>query len=316
MAGMLGRRLIVAAAKRIPEEHLVATPDIGTTISDGYSRGLDRIGPWFAPLAVVAGLSAVISAVIAQVQIELVPDAEEIFRAILSGDSDLSGGDLATLNLLSALGTAISLAISFAASALFAGILHRERHGSGTDEAPAPGAVIPGLLEMAGRLMPRLGILIGLLVAGQLVGIIQPTLGSIVSLVSFIVFLMLAIRWIYAPVIAGSGEATGDAAFDRSAGTVEGSWWGTFGVFLVIGLATVLPMAIIAAIVGAILPAGFVATLASTFVMTVLVTMIGAATLESAWSQVEEQAGNGGEQGLPAPEQARPLDPPAGDPFS
>lgn len=299
---------------------IVAAPSIGTTISEAYSEGLDRIGPWAAPVAVVAGVAGLIAGAIAQLQVALVPDAEEVFNAVLSGDG-LSSTDFRTIQLLSALSMLISFVISVGATATFAGRFHRERHGAAPD-VPAPGAVLPELLAQFMALMPRIGMVIGLVVLGQFIAAFSETLGGLIAIVGAIVALWFGIRWIYAAVISGSGEATGDAAFDRSAEVVDGSWWATFGSWIVIGLATGLPIAVIAWIVGGILPGAFLSAFGNQFVATFGLATISAAAFASAWSQLE-----GGDshpaveappaaQELPPTDEQPPADPGTTGPFS
>lgn len=265
-------------------ETSMATPDIGTSISEGYGRGMDRVGAWLPTLAVFAGLSAIVAGAAAQIQTALVPDAEDIVAAIFSGGFDAD--DLRTITLVGAVSSAISMLIGFGVYVVIGGALHRERHG-GDGSIPAPGAAIPALMAGIASLMPKAAILIAIMFGAQVLGVVIGALGSILGLVLWIAYIFLAMRWIYAPIIAGSGEATGDAAFARSDEVVTGNWWKTFGCFIVIGLATVLPFVIGGFIVGAILPGAFLSSAASAFVLTLVGTPVFASALESAWSQVE-----------------------------
>lgn len=270
------------------------TPDISKTIADGYSQGLDRIGAWGPAVAVVAAVAGVASGGISQLQIALIPDASEILQAAFSGDANvLSGSEMRTFQLLSAASMVISFVLSIGALALFSGLLHRERAGEAV-EAPSPAEVIPALFSQFMLLMPRVAMLVGLLVLGQLLSAFSAVLGGIVSFAGLIVMIWLGVRWTYATVISGSGEATGDAAFDRSADVVDGSWWPTFGVFFVVSLATMLPVGILASIVGAILPGAFLSSFGSSFISMIGYATIAAAALESAWAQVSSGAGGPG----------------------
>ncbi|MCW2921016.1 MAG: hypothetical protein JWL76_890 [Thermoleophilia bacterium] len=266
----------------------MATPDIGKSISEGYGRGMDRVGSWLPTLAVFAGLSALVAGVSAQVQASLVPDAEDVFKAIFDGGFDAA--DLRTLTLVGAVSTALNMLIGFGIYVVLGGALHRERHGA-DGSIPGPGSAIPALLAGIGALMPKAAILVAIMFGAQVLGVVIGTLGTLIGLVLWIAYIMLAIRWIYAPIIAGGGEATGDAAFERSEGVVKGSWWGTFGSFIVIGLATVVPFVIGGLIVGAIVPGAFLSAAASSFVIALVGMPIFASALESAWSQVEGGAG-------------------------
>jgi len=276
----------------------VATPQIGTTISDGYAKGFDRLASHAASVAVPSLAIAVIVGIIAHAQAQFVPDVGEMLSSVLSGKQapQLSSEDRAAANGLGALSSAVQVFATYAGLALFAGAFHRARH-RGDDhaaeaEVPDAGACVPAMLAAAGALMPKLGLLIVLSVIGPLAGIISEGLGGIVTLVSFIALVYLSVRWVYASVIAGAGEHTGDAAFDRSAQAVEGSWWGTFGVWLVVSLATLLPIIIVGGIVGAIVPGAFLSSLASTAIVLMGTYTIYGSALESGWAQVE-----GGERG-------------------
>ncbi len=292
----------------------MATPDIGKSISEGYGRGMDKVGSWFPTLAVFAGLSALVGGASAQIQASLVPDAEDVFKAIFEGGFD--SGDLRTLTIVGAISTAINMLIGFGIYVVLGGALHRERHG-GDGSIPGPGGAIPALLAGIGQLMPKAIILTAIMFGAQVLGVLIGTLGTLIGLALWIAYIMLAIRWIYAPIIAGGGEATGDAAFTRSEETVSGSWWGTFGSFIVIGLATVIPFVIGGFIVGAIVPGAFLSAAASAFVISLLGMPIFAAALESAWSQVEGGAGGGDVPPTTPPvgEQLPPSNEPPAGPF-
>ena len=303
----------------------MATPDIGKTVSDGYRGGFERMAA-FAPAAIVPALVVgVIAGVIAQVQVELVPDAGELVANALSGKS-LSGSksDIAIIQLLGAVGVAVQLVIGYAGMAVFGGLIHRQRHAGTTGDVdaphdnshdgslavPTPGNVMGSIATAVGNLMPKLGLLVILSVAGTLVSIVNGVLGALVGLPAFIALVYFGIRWTYVSIVAGSGEATGDAAYTRSEEVVDGNFWGTFGVMFVVGLALVIPVAIIGAIVGAILPTAFLSALGSTVIMMLAMLILYATALESAWTQIE----SGGQ--LPPPDTfdappARPIDPDA-----
>lgn len=294
----------------------MATPDIGKSISEGYGRGMDRVGAWLPTLAVFAGLSAIIAGTSAQVQAALVPDAEDVFKAIFDGGFD--AGDLRTLTIVGAVSTALNMLIGFGIYVVLGGALHRERHG-GDGSIPGPGGAIPALLAGIGALMPKAVILTAIMFGAQVLGVVIGMLGTLIGLVLWIAYIVLAIRWVYAPIIAGGGEAAGDAAFGRSEGVVKGSWWGTFGSFIVIGLATVIPFVVGGFIVGAILPGAFLSAAASAFVIALVGMPIFASALESAWSQVE--GGTGGDvphapppvgEHLPSATQPPTNEPPSG----
>lgn len=283
----------------------MATPDIGTSISEGYSRGMDRVSAWLPTLAVFAVVSAIVAGVAAQVQTSLVPDADDIVNAIFSGGFD--EGDLRTITLIGAVSSAINMLIGFGIYVVLGGALHRERHG-GDGSIPGPGAAIPALMTGIGALMPKAAILVAIMFGAQVLGVVIGTLGSILGLVLWIAYFVLAIRWIYAPIIAGGGEGTGDAAFARSEATVRGSWWGTLGSFIVIGLATLVPFVIAGLIVGAIVPGAFLSAALSAFVVAIIGMPIFASALEAAWSQVEGGSGDVPSPAARADEPTRPAD--------
>lgn len=270
----------------------MATPDIGTTISDGYSRGFDRMGQIFGvlivPAVIVGGTYAIASAVQSNVLGDTVDDAIE---SVLSGGS-VSGGlsfaDRLIIGVMSILASVINVFVTTGATAVVAGAFHRERHGAAF-ELPGIGGSMSAVLEQIKLLQPRLGLLALLGVAGTAAGILNGVLGALVGLAAGIVLAILSIRWIYAPVVCGSGEATGVEAYDRSEQTVQGSWWGTLGVWIVVMIALVLPAAIVAGILGLIL-AAILGLLGAFVTYAVLVFAIGAffsSALESAWAQLE-----------------------------
>lgn len=289
----------------------MATPDIGTSISEGYSRGMDRVGAWLPTLAVFAGLTALVGGVAAQIQASLVPDAGDIVNAILSGDFE--AGELRTITLVGAVSAAINLFIGFGMYVVLGGALHRERHG-GDGSVPGPGAAIPALISGISALMPKAAILVAIMFGAQVLGVLIGAIGTLLGIALWIAYITLAVRWIYAPIIAGGGEGTGDAAFARSETTVIGSWWGTFGTFIVIGLATLVPFVVVGLIVGALVPGEFLSSAASAFVVTLVGVPIFAAALESAWSQVE--GGNPADGELPPTPPATESAPPADEPPS
>ncbi len=286
-------------------ETRMATPDISTSISEGYSRGMDRVGPWLPTLAVFAGITALVAGVAAQVQSSLVPNAEDIIAAVFSGDFDPA--DMRTITLIGAVSGAINMLIGFGAYVVFGGALHRERHG-GDGSIPGPGAAIPALVAGISALMPKAAILIAIMFGAQVLGVLIGVIGTLLGIALWVAYIMLAVRWIYAPIVAGGGEGTGDAAFARSEAKVSGSWWGTFGTFIVIGLATIVPFLIAGLIVAALLPGAFLSAAASAFVLTLLGTPIFASALESAWAQVE--AGGDVPPAPPATEASPPADEP------
>lgn len=293
----------------------MATPEIGTSISEGYSRGMDRIGAWMPTLIVYAALSAIIAAIAAQVQTSLIPDTDDIVRSILEGGEVDS--DLRMYTIVGAIGTAVNMVIGFGIYVVLGGALHRERH-SGDGSVPSPGAAIPALLGGVGSLMPKAAILIGLMVFAQILPVLLGVLGTLIGIALWVAYIMFAIRWIYAPIVAGGGEGTGDEAFARSEAVVSGSWWGTLGTFIVIGIATLVPFAIGGAIVGAILPGALLSAAGSAFVIALVGFPVFSAALESAWAQVEGDGGGGDDHRAtppPATEQRPPADEPPAGPF-
>jgi hypothetical protein len=276
----------------------VATPDIGTSISEGYSRGLDRLGAIAGAAVVPAVVVGVVGAVVSYIQTEVISDsAEEIVENIFSGKgvSDFSFADRLAFNGLGAVQQLVFVVVYLGVMSVITGALHRERHG-GEFTLPGPGESMGATLGAFSKLMPRAGLLVLLSIAGPIAGILSSILGGLVSLVAGIALIYLSVKWIYAVVVAGSDEAEGDAAFDRSEAATSGSWWGTFGTFIVIGIAVGLPVAIVAAILGAVL-GGINSALGSfaTLGMYIIgMAAIGASALESAWAQVEEKTGLGG----------------------
>lgn len=272
----------------------MATPDIGTTISDGYSKGFDRLASHAASLAVPALVVGVVVAAITQLQVELVPGLDDVFGAALRGETiDIERGDRAMVNVLGALSTAVQVFFTYAGLALFGGAYHRARKAAAASasdvraDVPGPGALMPALVAAGTALLPKLAILVALTVAGSLAGIVSDGLGALVGFLAAVAVVYLTIRWVYASIVAGSGEATGDAAFERSASIVEGSWWGTLGVWLVVSLATFLPIAIVAGIAGAVVPTTFLSSLVTSVVMLMGTYSIYASAIESGWAQVE-----------------------------
>ncbi|MCW2960072.1 MAG: hypothetical protein JWM25_254 [Thermoleophilia bacterium] len=279
----------------------MATPDIGTTISEGYSRGFERVGPIVSasivPL-VVAGVIA-LGASIVQGGIIDTDDVTVSLSAFAAIDFDgVSKGEMALYQLIGIVSTLATFLIGTGLSAMVAGRLHRERHGAALD-LPSPGASMTATIDHVKLLTPKVWLLAGLQVAGAVGSIVHTALGALLGFAAGIYFIYLSIRWIYATVIAGSGEATHDAAYARSEEAVTGSWWGTLGVWIVIGLAIGLPIVIVSVIIGAILgsisaPLGVFAALV---VLLLGVQVLFATAIESAWHQVETKLA-GGHPGL------------------
>ncbi|MEO6867802.1 MAG: hypothetical protein ABI200_07250 [Gaiellales bacterium] len=274
----------------------MATPDIGKSVSEGYTRGFDRISSWLPSLVVVGAIAGGVAAIVAVLQAQLVPNSEDLLKAVFSGDvKSLTSGKMRLVGLLSAVSSLVLFAITFTAYAVYGGLLHRERHGEPV-EAPSPNEIVGQLMKAAGNLMPKFAVLAVLVFVMQASTSLLGTVGSFLSFVALVVTVVLSVRWVYAPIIAGSGEATGDAAFERSQDTVAGNWLGTFGVLIVIGIATAIPFAIAAAIIAAIVPTAFLSSFASSFVITAFSVPIMASAIESAWSQVEQPQHGGSVQ--------------------
>ena len=276
----------------------MATPDIGTTISDGYSRGIERLSSTIGSSAVAAGIVGVVAGIVQELQARATGVSFSDFGSMFRVSTSLEGSDMAVFNLLAAVSTLVELVVGFAALAIFAGAMHRARHGA-SEEIPEPGAMTGALSSMARLLMPKLGVLAALSVAGPLAGTVFNVLGGLVSLVTAIALTIFSVRWIYAPVIIGSGEAEGDAGYERSEATVAGDWWKTFGVLIVVGLAIGLPIAIVASVVGAILPTVFLSAFATAAIGALGYYSLGAAALDSAWAQVESAPVDAGATSMP-----------------
>lgn len=291
-----------------PEGLLMSAPEIGTTVSEGYRRGFDGLAE-LAPIAAVPALAVgAVAGVIAQVQRQFAPDARDIVNAVFSGKSldKLTRGDLAMMNLLSAISSVVQLVVIFGGIVVFGEMLHRRRlsaAGTMTADAPlgadegdegaptiTPATALPAVLAAAGSLMPKLGVLVGLTVVGTLVSIVSNALGGLVSIVALVAIIYLGTRWIYAPIIAGVEQLRGDAAFTRSEQTVTGSFWPTILVFIVAGIAVGIPVAIVAAIVSTILPGAFLSAFGAATVSTIGSLTLMSAVFESAWVQVRDRA--------------------------
>jgi hypothetical protein len=286
------------------------TPDIGTTINDGYSRGLERLGAIvrfaLVPVLVVGAVYALTSWLQGQVLADSVDDALE---SLLNGGSFDSTGDRALYNLLSIAASVVGSVIGIGLAVVIVGALHRERHGAAL-ELPSPGASLGATWAGFQQLLPRYWALVLLPVVGTLVGIASTTLGGLVQLVAMIAAIWLGVRWVYAPVLAGSGEETGDAAITRSEQLVEGAWWRTFGIYFVVSLAIFLPAGIAGAIIGAILGKfiGWIGLAATIVVVYAAASAVASAALESAWHQLETAGAGGDEDVLTPPQQSPPAE--------
>ena len=294
------------------------TPDIGTTISDGYSRGMDRFGAiagaTIVPVLVVGAVYGIVSWLQSKV---VTSSVEDVFEALRTGGSINSFGDRAVYNLLAIVAAVVGALIGVGLVTLIAGAFHRERRGEAF-ELPGPGESLGAVWASTQLLLPRYWILVLLSIAGSVAAILATSLGSLVDLVAGILSAWLAIRWVYAPVIAGGGEATGDAAFDRSEQAVEGAWWRTLGIYIVIALAIGIPAVVAGTILGLILGAifGWLAVVAVIVVVYLALAAIGGAALESAWAQVSGTAATGTAT-PPAPATSAPTEPapaPTSDP--
>lgn len=286
-----------------PRTHAMATPDIGTTISDGYSRGIDRLSATAPSVAIIAVAVGIVAGIIAQVQASLITDTveEAVNAAFNGGDLGLDGSNRMLYFLLGAVSQAVTAFVMYVGIGMFGGAAHKFRHG-GPDETATPAEVPGEFISVAGSLMPKLAILVALSAAGPLATGVGTAIGGLVTLAATIASVYLGVQWMYAPIIAGSGEATGDAAFERSTDAVRGSWWPTLGVWIVIGLATLLPVGIVAAIVSKILPGVFLGAFGMWFILALGALTIYAAAMESGWHQIEGADAGGSTPPAPAPE--------------
>lgn len=267
----------------------MAAPHIGTTVSEGYGRGFDRLGDHAGAALAPALAIGLVSGVIALGQAQLVPNPQEVVQRALEGkETGLSQAVHAGWNLLWIASFALQLLVTFLGAVVFAGTWHRARHGEPVD-LPGP-AAMPGALSVAlARVMPRVAVLVGLPVGGLLAATLIPRLGGLIAMMALVAFLVYSIRWIYAPVVAGSGEAVRSGAFARSELAVAGSWWGTLGVWMVIGIAIGLPTFVVGLIVDALLPGVFLSAAGPVTVSMLASFTIGASALESAWWQLEQR---------------------------
>ncbi len=270
-----------------------ATPDIGTTVSEGYSRGLERIGAVIrfslVPILTLGAVYAVAGFIQTRVATVTVEDA---FEAFTNGYSFDNTGSRAIYYVLDAAASIVATAIGVGMFVVIAGAMHRERHGAALD-LPEPGASLGATWAGFQLLLPKYWLIVLLPVAGTLVQIVSFGLAGLVQLVAGIVAAWLAVRWVYAPVLAGSGEASGDDAFARSEAAVTGAWWRTFGIYIVVSIAIFLPAGIAGGIIGAILGGiiGWIGLAATVVVVYFAASAIASAALESAWHQVESGAG-------------------------
>ncbi|MBC7461831.1 MAG: hypothetical protein H7287_10760, partial [Thermoleophilia bacterium] len=199
-------------------------------------------------------------------------------------------GPLLLDRLVGAAITFIQVVLGWGLVTVFAGIQHRERHGEVVQPLDTA-ALAPALWRVVPQLLPQLAAVVGLSIVGPFFLFVSAALANILSIAAGVALAWLGTRWAYATVIVGSGEASGTAAFERSAMHVDPVFWPTLGSLLVIGLATVVPIvvaaAVVAAVLGLALPDVFVFGFVFGVALVVAAATIVAATVESAWSQVE-----------------------------
>jgi hypothetical protein len=275
---------------------MARTPDIGTTISEGYSNGFERIGPVVAFALVPALVMGALAGASAFVQGWLFETAaEDAFEAYFSGGNvGASFLDRLIYGLVDATSDFIISLLSFGVLAALISAFVAAR-ATGSFELAGPGASLGISIARVKQLLPKAATLAGLSAAASLLSAIHALLG-LVSFAIFIVLIYLSIRWIYAPAVVGAGVAEGEAAYEQSEAIVDGKWWPTFGIYLVVALAIFIPFGIVGGILAAILGAifgilgGLVAGLVGAFVMIFVLAIagfsLGAAALESAWHQV------------------------------
>ncbi|MCW2974457.1 MAG: hypothetical protein JWN72_2730, partial [Thermoleophilia bacterium] len=130
-----------------------------------------------------------------------------------------------------------------------------------------------------------------LAIVGPVVVLVSDSLSVVVGIAAAVALAWLGTRWIYAPVIVGAGEASGDAAYVRSESYVDPVFWPTLGSFVAIGLAIALPlgvvMTLVAAVVSILLPNIFTYALMTGVAVVLGAATVGASGLESAWNQAE-----------------------------
>ncbi|MCW2949598.1 MAG: hypothetical protein JWN41_611 [Thermoleophilia bacterium] len=273
----------------------MATPDIGTTIHDGYSNGMARLGPNLQAALVPALICGVLAGVVAVAQQHAFDVSTVSFFETSSDDSTAS---LLGYQLLNAVVSAVEMVFGVVTVAIFGGAMHRARHG-GAESIPAPGQMWGAIMATISKLMPKLAVLVGLSIAVSML-IVLGAFGAVLALAAIIALVWLGVKWTYASVIVGAEEAENDAAYERSESVVDGSWWATFGVFVVVGLATLVPVAIVGAIAAKIVPTVFLTALAPAVISILAYATLGAAVFDSAWSQVEDSHSDGHRSGIDA----------------
>ena len=286
----------------------MARPAIGTSISHGFERGLDRFDTWGLPACVIGAVSAGVSALVYSAQLAIAHDTHVSVADALDGRD----ASVASVQLLSLAAFLVSVVLSVGGLAVFAGAFHRERHGSAV-EVPSAGAVLSQVIAQFLALTPKVLVLWGPLFVALAVAAFTPELGGVLMLGAVVLLLHLSVRWIWAPVISGAGEASGDDAFARSDQVVAGSWWGTFWSLLLIALATTLPTGIVGGILQAIMPGDVLGLAVSDFVTTVGSLLIFGSAIEAAWASVEGEATPTEEHpSWPAVPPSGPTTPPSG----
>jgi len=123
--------------------------------------------------------------------------------------------------------------------------------------------VAPDFNSVYGRVLERLGTL---LVTALRVAVIVVALGVTIIGIPFAIYLM--VRWVFfTQTIIIDGETSGDAT-SASAHIVQGSWWRTFGILIIVGILASLPAAAVSLLFAAASPVA--ANLASAVVAVVV----------------------------------------------
>jgi hypothetical protein len=130
---------------------------------------------------------------------------------------------------------------------------------------------VPDFNSAYGRVLPRVGTLF---LTALRVAVIVVALGITIVGIPFAIYFM--VRWaFFAQAIVIEGESS-TGATDLSARVVQGCWWRTLGILLILGLLASLPSAAIALVFSAATP--IAASLASTVVAAIVFPFSASAT--------------------------------------
>ncbi|MCB0965439.1 MAG: DUF2510 domain-containing protein [Ilumatobacter sp.] len=207
-----------------------AYPDVGDWLDVSFRSAYRR----WAASALIAVVTAPITSVASYVAID------RLASGLVITDDGVDGwtsGRLPGVILLFVLGSLASAIGGLGLTRLMLDTVDGEEPGSITSELAAGARALGRGLAALPRAIGWFALLMAAFVAAGLIlvviGALIPVLGVLIILAAIPVFVWLGITWSFAVVAVVDGPGN---PFTRSAETVRGRWWSTFGRLLLLGI--------------------------------------------------------------------------------